>query len=485
MLRDIRTLGQETLVYGLSTVVARLLNFLLLPFYTHYLTTSEYGVVATVFAYVAFFNVLYQYGMDQAYMRFASEEGRSAEDAFSTAMWSLAATSIAFSLALHLLAEPLASLGGVPGRADLVRYAAWILAFDALSTVPFADLRLQHRAWLFAGVKTFNIALNLAMNICLIAGLGLGVRGVFLASLTASAATLAVLAPVISLKMRPLFLKDLYKELLRFGWPLVPAGLGSMAVQVIDRPILLRLADESTVGIYQASYRLGIFMQLIVNMFDQAWRPFFLQKAKDPDSGAIFGRILTYYAACGFWIVLILSLFIPDIARLSIGGRAIIHESYWPGLSIVPIVLAAYLLNGIYDNFMASVTLSKRTDVLPWVTLLGAAVKILGTFALVPYWRMMGAAWATFLAYGAMAAALGIIGRRVYPIPYERGRLAHVALAAAATTAFAYAASLCSSAILWTGARLAAVLAFPALLYWTHFLSEDERRLLDRVRSGQ
>jgi len=479
MLRDIKTLGRETLIYGLSTVVARLLNFLLLPFYTHYLTTSEYGVVAAVFAYVAFFNILYQYGMDQAYMRFASEPGRSREETFSTAMWSLAATSLLFSALLYLLADPLAALGGIPGWGGLVRYSAGILAFDALTVVPFADLRLQHRAWLFASLKTVNIVLNLLLNVFFLARMGLGVRGVFLASLATSAATLLLLAPAMARKLRPVFPKSLYRELLRFGWPLVPAGLGSMAVQVIDRPILLRLADESTVGIYQANYRLGIFMMLVVNMFDQAWRPFFLQKARDADSGPVFGRVLTYYLIGGFWIVLVLSLFIPDIVRLPIRGRPIIHPAYWAGLGIVPVVLAGYLFNGAYVNFMASVTLSKRTDVLPWVTLLGAAVKILGTFALVPYWRMMGAAWATLLAYASMAAALYAIGQRVYPIPYERGRLAHAALAAAASAAFAYAASaLCSSTLAWTAARLAAIAAFPALLYWTGFLNEGERQAL-------
>lgn len=472
------------MVYGLSSVLARLLNFLLLPFYTHYLPAGEYGVVAAAFAYVAFLNILFQYGMDQAYLRFASEgEGR---DSLSTPVWSLAATSLLFSAILHLAAVPLASLAGLSGREDLVRLCAWILALDALAIIPFAELRLKHRAWLFAGIKTFNIAVNLSMNIALVAGLGLGVRGVFLASLTASAATLALLGPVLAARLRAAFDRPLWARMLRFSLPLVPAGLGSMAVQVIDRPILLSLTDARTVGIYQANYRLGIFMMLVVNMFDQAWRPFYLQKAKDADSGAVFGRVFTYYLSAAAWITLALSLFIPDLARFPILGRPIIHEAYWGGLGLVPIVLSAYLLDGCYMNFMASILLSKRTELLVWITLLGAAVNVAANLILIPHWGMLGAAWATFAAYAAMAAALFVLARRVHPIPYEWGRVLHLAAVLAGALLFLSGARTACAACpaAWLAARVFTLLSIPAALYWTGFLTAGEKSSLSsRLRS--
>lgn len=481
MLSDLKTLGKETMVYGLSTVVARLLNFLLLPFHTHYLAKGEYGAVAALFAYMAFFNVVYQHGMDQAYMRFAvDKDGHADEEKFSTAFWSLLAAASCFSAVLFLSADQFALWGGLPGRGTLVRCASGILLLDALSTLPFADLRLRRRAWLFAAVRSLNIVLTLALNVWLLAGLRLGAFGVMLANLVASAATLILLAPVAAQWLRPVFKGPLWSGLLRFALPLVPAGLGSMAVHAIDRPILLHLADEATVGLYQANYRLAIVMMLAVNMFEQAWRPFYLQRSKEPDSGPVFGRVLTYYLGGALAIVLAFSLFMPDIVRLRLFGVPLIHPDYWAGLGVVPIVLTGELFYGLYMNFMASVQLSKRTDVLPWATLLGAAVKILGTFALVPYWKLLGAAWATLASYAAMSALLFLFGRRVYPIPYERGRLLHLLLAAAASAALAYGASVfCSGGLcpLW---KAAALLFFPALLWATGFLAEDEREALKR-----
>lgn len=485
VLKDIRKLGQETLIYGMSTVIARLLNFLLTPFYTHYLIKDDYGVLAAVFAYIAFFNVVYQYGMDQAYMRFAVEDdGRSREEKFSCAAWSLLASSVLFSIGMFFWAGPLCSLGAVPGHEDLARYAAGILALDALSIVPFAELRLRHRAWTFAGIRAFNIALCLLLNVLFVAKFGLGIRGVFLATLLASAASFTLLAPVTATLLRPVMRWPLLKDLWRFGWPLVPAGLPSMAVQVIDRPILLRLTDQATVGLYQANFRLGVLMMMVVSMFDQAWRPFFLQRSKEPDSGPVLGRVLTYYLAGGFWLVLALSFFVPDIVRWEFHGRSLFHPSYWEGLGVVPIILSAYFVYGIYINCMASVTLSKRTDLLPWVTLLGAGVNVAANFAFIPYWNIMGAAWSALLAQCTMAAALFALGRRIYPIPYEKGRIAHLAAAAAIVLSCAYGGKvLCAgSPWAWLTLRAALLALFPILLLWTDFPLADERAALRTLR---
>lgn len=482
MLKDIRTLGRETLVYGLSTVVARLLNFLLTPFYTYTLTKEDLGTASAAFAYIAFFNIVYQYGMDQAYMRHAvDEDGRSPEEKFSTAFWSVLASSLALSAAVFAFAAPLAEWGRIGEHPELVRFGAGILALDALSTLPFAELRLRHKAWVFAGVRSFNIVLTLVLNVVFLRRLHLGVDGVFLANLIASGATLLLLAPLLAELVRPVFALPLWKDLVRFGLPLVASGLPSVAVQVIDRPIMLRLTDKATVGLYQANFRLGVFMALVVTMFDQAWRPFFLQKAKEPGSGALFGRILTYYLAGGFWLVLAMSFFIPDLVRFQVHGKALFHPSYWSGLVVVPLVLSAYFVYGIYINFMVAVTLSKRTGVLPWVTLLGATVNVLANFALIPYWKLMGAAWSALLAQSVMASALYLVGRRIYPVPYEGGRVLHVAGAAAAALACAYAGAVLLAGPAWFAARVAVLALFPLLLWWTHFPTEDERAAVARL----
>lgn len=294
MLGDIRKLGRETAIYGVSTVLSRLLNFLLVPLYTHWLAPSDYGLVATAFAYIAFLNILYQYGMDQAYLRFASpQEPGSPEEKFSTPVLYLLASSAVLSAILWAAAGPLASAGGLAGAAAVVKISAIVLFLDALAVVPFAELRLAHRSWYFVGAKTANIVVNVALNVVFLWKLHWGVEGVFWASAAASAATLALLVPVIASKLRARPDGALGLAMLRFAAPYVPAGLASMAVQVIDRPILLRLTDPATVGVYQANYRLGIFMALAVNMFDAAWRPFFLERAGRPDAPGILARVLT------------------------------------------------------------------------------------------------------------------------------------------------------------------------------------------------
>lgn len=267
MLKDLKALGRESLIYGLSTVGVRLLNFLLMPFYTHYLLPAEYGVVATVFSYMAFLNIIYQYGMDQAYMRHYAHK----EKAFSTAYSCVLVTSALFSLVLAFSPSFWAELAGIgAGRGGLVLYAAAILFLDSVNVLPFADLRMGHRPFYFAGVRMASIALNVALNIVFLTRLQLGIEGVFLANLISSLFSVAAVPRRFSFT----FDRELFGKLAAYALPLLPAGLGAMAVQVIDRPILLRLAGESAVGVYQANYRLGIFMVLLVSMFDQAWRPF-------------------------------------------------------------------------------------------------------------------------------------------------------------------------------------------------------------------
>ncbi len=430
MFGELKRLGRETLIYGLSTVAGRALNFLLLPLYTHCLSPSDYGVVATLFAYLAFGSVLYAHGMDFAFMRHAGEEdGRE----FSTSFWSLAGAACLLSLGLHAFAEPARAALGLPeGSADLVRYGAWILAFDALALIPFAELRLSHRAGVYAGIKAANIAMNLALNYVFLVVLRLGVRGVFLASLVTAAATFVMVSPVLAGRLRAVFDKGLHRALLRFALPLVPAGLASMSVQVIDRPILKYLTDDATVGLYQANYRLGIVMMMVVNMFDAAWRPFFLEKKAAPDADKVLARVLTYFAFGASLVFLAMTFFVDRLVAIPLpGGRPLIHPAYWGGLAVVPVVTLGYLFNGFYVNFLAPVTLAKRSELVAYATAAGAAVNVAANFALIPRLGMMGAAWATLAAYAAMAGALYFFGRRVRPIDYEWGRLARLGAAVA------------------------------------------------------
>ncbi|HNW43549.1 MAG TPA: oligosaccharide flippase family protein [Elusimicrobiales bacterium] len=479
MLKDLKALGKESLIYGLSTVGARLLNFLLMPFYTHCLLPAEYGVVATVFSYIAFLNILYQYGMDQAYMRHYAHR----EKAFSTAYSCVLVTSLAFSLALALAPGFWAQLGGIGAqRGNLVLYAAAILFLDSINVLPFADLRMAHKPFYFAGVRMASITLNVALNIIFLTRLHMGIEGVFLANLISSLFSVAAVPKRFTFTFDP----ELFRKLVDYSLPLLPAGLGAMAVQVIDRPILLRLSGEAAVGIYQANYRLGIFMVLLVSMFDQAWRPFFLERADKPGGPAVFARVLTYFTLALVWIGMAFSFFIGDLARLHVAGRALIHESYWSGLSIVPVVMFAYLVNGIYVNLLAPIIIAKKTKVIMLATLSGALVNLAANFILIPLFGIYGPPWAAFAAYCVMALTVYYYGRRYFPVPYELRRLGAIAVLALALGAPALAGW--GSGWQWTAYRFAALAAYPfALLAAGFFLPEEKQKALSffaRFRSA-
>src|ERR1041385_1796871 len=482
MLQQLKRLGGETIIYGTSTIIGRFLNFLLIPLYTNVLLPGPHGIIAVVYSLIAFVNVVYSYGMESAYFKYSStlELGTPKEN-FTTPFAALLASSIFFSLLIAAFASPLAAAMSLPpGFNSIVYYAAGILAFDALAIIPFATLRMERKAVQFASLKFVNIVVNVGMNVALLVGLHMGVEGIFISGLTASVLTFLLLIPTIVRHLSPGFHPGLLKALLKFGLPSIPAGLSATAVQVIDRPILRALTDDATVGIYQANYRLGIFMMLIVSMYDYAWRPFYFSTAQESNAREIFARALTYLVLLMSVIFLGVSLFVGDIVKLSIFGRHIISPNYWDGLSIVPVVLLGYLFFGIYINVSAGIYIEKKTHYLPAIMFFGALVNVLANYLLIPSYGMMGAAWATFFAYLAMAVAGYFVARRVYPVEYEEGRLLKIGGAVAAVMLLypALPVSPGTPALLWKAGTL---VLFLGLMFVMKFFDARELSVLRQL----
>jgi O-antigen/teichoic acid export membrane protein len=361
----------------------------------------------------------------------------------------------------------------------LVRYAAAILLLDALALIPFAALRMEHKAKRFATIKILGILINVLANVWLLIGLDWGIEGVFVAGVISSAATLVLLVPTIVGRLGLVWKGGLYRELLRFGLPYVPSGMASMMIQVIDRPILESLKGAGAVGVYQANYRLGIFMMLLVSMYDFAWRPFFLSHASDPDARQLFARVMTYFVLLSSAVFLLLSFFLGDFVRLPIFfGTSLIAEPYWGGLGIVPVVLLAYLFLGIYNNLMAGVYIEKRTYLLPLVTGVGAVVNVVVNYLLIPSLDLMGAALATLASYSVMAALLYVLVQRFYRVPYEGTRLAKIAIASAGV--YLAALTLPAGAAL-VPAKAALFLLFLLLMWVLRFFTPEERAGMRRL----
>jgi len=429
MLDKIKSLSKQTLIYGTSTIIGRFLNFILVPFYTNVFPPSEYGVVAVVFAYIAFLNIVYSFGFEAGYFRFASaKEVGDEKQNFTHPFIFITANSFVISGLILVFHSSIAALIGVKDESIII-YSAFILFFDALALIPFAYLRLKNKARVFASIKLVNISVNVALNLVLILVFKLGLEAVFISNLAASLVTLLLLLPKILKNISFTYHKQLFNELWKFSIPYLPAALASMVVQTLNIIILRYLVDVKTVGIYNANYKLGIFMMLIVSMFEYAWRPFFLNNSKDPNAKALFAKILTLFTGGASVVLIMLTFTIQDIIKIPLPFKGyIIGPGYWSGVVIVPIVLFAYMFLGIYTNLIAGVYIEKKTKYLPLITGLGAVLNIASAFLLIPIWGITGGAVSTLISYVAMAVYMYIVSQKFYPVKYEINKLALILL---------------------------------------------------------
>lgn len=488
LLAALKRLSKDTVIYGASTVVSRFLTFLLVPFYTNVLAPAEYGIVAAVYAYIAFFSIVYGYGMEAAYFKFASGDvERGDRRIFSTSFLSLLCTSLVLTTLIIIIPEFFGSL--IDPRATIahdtlntvVRLSGAILFCDTLCLLPFAALRLQHKPMRFSAIRFINVVLQVGLNIIFLPVLHWGIAGIFFGNAIAAAITLLFVSPTIASLIAPAFSRETWKKMFAFGMPYLPSGLSLMMLQVIDRPIVQRLTDEAHLGIYNANYRLGIVMMVFVSMFEFAWRPFFLQYAREADAKRVFARVLTYFTVIAAAVFLLVSFFVDPIAHLPMFGRTLINHQYWSGLTIVPIVLLAYVFNGWYTNMIAGVYIENRTKTLPWITGAGAASNVIANFILIPMFGIAGAAWATLFSYALMAGLLWRSTRRYYPVPYEWGRIAIIGAATGAVfVAELFARGMFNGAMLFS-ARLVLLMVFGASFFVLRFFSPDEWNLLKRI----
>ncbi len=507
MREQLKSLSQDTLIYGASTVIGRFLNFLLVPFYVNVLrNAAEYGISTSLYTYLSFFMIVYTLGLESAYFRYASkgdQEKRSATeegDLFSAPFLAIlifgGLLSLGVILAAPMLAGPIfhdphADITAMlPMLISILRYGAWIVLFDSLAAIPFALLRLERKAKFFATLKLLNILVTLVLNFVFILGFHWGVAGIFRANLFASAFTLAMLIPTIARHFRPRLNREVLRKLVPFGLTNVPANLSAMMVQVIDRPLVQNILGLAVLGIYQANYRLGFVMMVFVSLFEYAWRPFFLRQAKTDDTRArhLFSRVFTYFMMIALTAFLGLSFALPYLVSTPIyHGRRLLKPEYLTGMSIIPVVLFAYIFQGMYTNFIAGIYIKEHNKVLPFITGLGALVNIVSNIVLIPRMGIMGAALATLFAYMAMAGSLYVQAQKVYPIPYDWTRVGTVA----GIVGVGYGAEriLTLGHILQGGPALAAARASIfcgaiASLFLINFFTAGEKRVLRKfVRS--
>ncbi len=476
MFASIRKLTQHALIYGTGHILTRAVSFLLLPLYTHTLTQEDFGLVSLLFAYLATMTIIYGFGIDSAFLRYyvLAENPAERRRVFSAAYWIVCGV-VAFFSWLHLVAaEPLARVILNDGtQAALLLMCAGILCCDALSAFPFLLFRAEERSHLFAVHKFFNVALQVTLSYVLLAHFKRGLAGVIEANLIASAFTFVTLLPVSIRRLQIKINRETCATLARYGLPYLPATLGIVAIDNMDRYILNALTDLKTVGLYSAGYRLGIIMGLLIAAFRFAWMPFSLNVSRTENARALYARVFTYFITVCAFIFLFFSFFIDAFVRIRIGDFTLLAPDYWPSAVIVPIILLGYWFYGVFVNLLVGIHLQEKTIYLPLLTGAGVVLNAVLNFALIPPFGMIGAAWATTSAYAGMTVWGYFIIQKIYPITYEWNRVLKVV----AVTAILFLSPHLMPLSLWLRAGLLA--SFPVLLWSLGFFEKSE---LQRAR---
>ncbi len=432
----------QTAAYGLSSIVGRMLNYMLVPVYTLVFAREEYGIVSYLYSFTAFFNVLFTYGMETAYFRFANKQGADKEAIYNRTLTAITLTSAVFTSLLILLSGEIATYVGLPNKEEYIIWLAIVLAIDAIIAIPFARLRLENKAVKFASIKLANIVLTVGANMFFLVlchdiymgkyltGLkplvtsiynpDFGIGYIFLINLVANALMIPMLWREFSSFRLKLDFEQL-RPMLVYAYPLLFMGLAGVVNEVIDRVLLEAVLPEgfypntsnmAAVGVYSACYKLSIFMTLAIQAFRYAAEPFFFSQAEDKNSSQTFALVMKWFViACAF-------IFLFISANLEDFGLLLRSPEYREGLMVVPVLLLANLFLGVYYNLSVWFKLTDKTRFGTYISFGGAALTIIGNLLLIPVLGYMGSAIATLICYFSMALASYILGNRHYPIPY-------------------------------------------------------------------
>ena len=422
------------MIYGISSVVARFIGYLLVPLYTDVFNPARYGIITLVYASIAFLNVLFTFGMESAYLRYA-ENRKEAANIFKTLQLALLGFSTLLCGILWLAMPSLLPIFNLDSdTSSIYLMMLGILWFDTLAIVPMAELRLVRRSYLFATLRTMHVIINLTLNFYLILGLNFGIEAVFISNLVASMLMTLIVWAFTSDLLKGNWNSKWMKTAFEFGWPFVPSGIGYAINEMLDRFLLnnmdpanterlygLDTTPEDIVGIYGACYKMAVFMLLLVQMYRMAWQPFFMRHASDKDSKVLFGQAFIWFNTFSAVLFLVVALFKEQIVAIQIPilNATLINSNYWSGLEIVPFLLLAYWFHGWYINFSSGIFIMEKTQALYKITLMGAAITIVANLLLIPHYGMIGSAAATLFSYSAMAITLGIYSRRVMNVPYR------------------------------------------------------------------
>lgn len=476
----LKKLAGETALYGLSSILGRFLNVLLVPLYTRTLAQEEYGVVTELYAMAAFLIVIFSYRMESAFFRFGTPK-EDRDQTFSTALISLIGSTTIITGIIFLLAQPLATAAKYGAHPEYIRWFALMLAFDCLAELPFARLRLEQRPMRFVGVKAVWIFTNIFLNLFWLvfcpwaAKQGMdwvhwlwtperGVGYIFLSNVLASLFTLLLLLPEFRVIKLP-FDKVLWKKMMVYAAPLIVVGFAGMVNEMLSRTMMKYLLtgtyeeNQAQLGVFGANYKLAMLITLFTQAYRYAAEPFFFRHAADDNAMQTQSEVTKWFTIAAAIGMLAILLFL-DIVKHFLG------KDFHSGVGVVPILLFANLLLGVYYNFSVWFRLRDRTGLGAWISLAGAGITILLNILWIPYFGYMGAAWVTLVCYLFMSWATWQTGRKHYPVPYQIGRMTFYTLSAIALWVFSiWLAPMLPIPGQWV-LRVILFLAYLGMIWW-------------------
>jgi len=434
MANPIKQLLGQTAVYGLSSIVGRLLNYLLVPLYTAvFANPSDYGVVSELYAWVAFLVVLLTFGMETSFFRFLQDK-EDKEKVFVNSFLTVIGINVLFFAVLLFFNQNIADLMLYSEHNEYIILLGAIVCIDAVTALPLAKLRAENKAFKFAGIQLSSIGVNIILNLVFMIGLfdparpEEGVLFILFANLFAS-----LVKPILLYKhflhLRFNFDKTLAKEMLWYAFPLVIAGFAGIINETLDRILLKHLLydgstqvslkiAEAQVGIYSACYKLAMLVTILLQAYRYAAEPFFFAQLKNQDKNKVYSKVMNVFIAMVCLVFLVVSLNI-DFFKLFIR-----NEAYYVGLKVVPILLLANVFLGIYYNQSIWYKLSGQTKFGAFIAIGGALLTVVLNVVFIPLYGYMASAWATLIVYACQMIASYLLGQKHYPIAYNLRKFA-------------------------------------------------------------
>ena len=426
-MNPIRNLLGQTAIYGLPTIVGRLLNYLLVPLYTLFLPASTYGVVSELYAWVALLIVMLTFGMETSFFKFFHDK-EDKEQVFRNSFLTVIGLNLGFYFLLVIFSQPIADALLFSEHVEYIVLLGTIVAIDAISALPMAKLRSEQNAKKFASIHFTAIGVNIVFNLIFLYFFldpdrpEEGVLFILIANLFSSLVKIAgTYKDFLNLKWK--YNSELAKEMLKYSFPLVIAGLAGIINETLDRVMMKHLlynrADmslklaEAQLGIYSACYKLAMIVTIFLQAYRYAAEPFFFSQAKNEDRNKLYVKIMNYFIAA------VCLVFIGVALNIDVFKHFIRSEEYWVGLGVVPILLVANVFLGIYFNQSIWYKLSGQTKFGAYIAIGGAAITIIVNLIFIPLYGYWASAWATLIVYACQMVASYLLGQRYYPINYN------------------------------------------------------------------